>query len=185
MAKIPMGRALLDPTRILEEAGIRQDMQVADMGVGAVGQFLFSAAEMVGDKGHVFGVDILKSVLEANRNTAKQAGIDNVELIWGDIERLGGTSLPDNSIDLVILVNVIQVAKRGKALAECMRILHTEGTLLIVDWKPSGTALGPSPEKRLSKQEAAQLATAAGFAPIKDFEAGPHHYGLVFTKPRA
>ena len=185
MARIPVGRALLDPTLVLEAAGIRQEMQVADLGVGAVGQFLFAAAEMVGQRGHVFGVDILQPVLEANRSKAKQNGVDTVELIWGDLERLGGTRLPDNSIDLAILVNVIQVIKKGQTLAEAMRILHTGGTLLVADWKPAGTALGPVPEKRLSKEEAADLVAKAGFVLAKEFEAGPFHYGLVFTKPRS
>jgi hypothetical protein len=44
--------------------------------------------------------------------------------------------------------------------------------------------MGPKPETRLSKEDARRLAEAAGFVFKKEFEAGTHHYGLVFTKPR-
>ena len=180
---MPTGRTLIDPYKALEEAGIRQDMKVADLGVGAVGHFLFPAAQMVGERGMVFGVDILQSVIQANRSRAKTAGVDNVEMIWGDIERDAGTRLPDNSIDLAIMVNVLYAVKKESALLEVKRILHTGGILCVIEWKPAGTVLGPPPEKRLQKEEAVNWAARAGLTFRKEFEAGPHHYGLVFTKP--
>ncbi len=181
---LPTGRALLDPNRILEEAGIRENMKVADFGVGAVGHFLFPAAKMVGPKGTVVGIDILKPVLQAIQSRAKSVGLENIEYVWGDIERLGGTKLPDHSMDLVILVNVLHLTKKGKTLEEAKRILGTEGTLLIVDWNPAGAPFGPAPDHRISKEDAVKIATGAGFALKKEFSAGTYHYGLVFTKPR-
>lgn len=183
MTILPTGRALIDPDKALLEAGIREEMKIADLGVGAVGHFLFPAAQLVGPKGMVFGVDILQSVIQANRSRAKAAGADNVEMIWGDIERAGGTRLPDNSIDMAIMVNVLHVVKMDVALAEARRILHTGGLLLAIEWKTAGSVIGPAAEKRLTKEDAAEMARKAGFAFKKDFEAGPHHYALVFTKP--
>lgn len=184
MLTLPTGRALLDPDQILEEAGIRQGMRVADLGVGNVGHFLFPAARMVGDKGMVFGVDILKPVLEAVKNRLKISGQENVTLIWGDIEKLGGTKIPDNAVDMAIVVGVLSAVRQDLALAEMRRILGTDGTLLVVDWKPQGGPMGPKPESRLAREDARHLAEAAGFVFKKEFEAGAHHYGLVFTKPR-
>jgi ubiquinone/menaquinone biosynthesis C-methylase UbiE len=184
MLTLPTVRALLDPDKVLEEADIRQGMRVADLGVGNVGHFLFPAARMVGDKGMVFGVDILRPVLEAVKNRLKISGTENVTLIWGNIETLGGTKIPDNAVDLVIMVSVLYAIRQDQGLAEARRILGTDGTLLIVDWKPQGAPMGPKPESRLSREEARRLAEAAGFVFKKEFEAGPHHYGLVFTKPR-
>ena len=184
MLSLPTGRALLDPEKILEEAGIRQGMHVADLGVGAVGHFLFPASRMVGEKGMVYAVDILKSVLEANKSRLKITGSANVTLVWGDLETLGGTRLPDHSIDLAVMVNILHAVGKSQALSEVKRILGTDGTLLVVDWKPQGGPMGPAPEHRLSKDETRKLAETAGFTFKKEFEAGPHHYGLVFTKPR-
>ena len=183
MAYMPTGRAVIDPFRVLEAAGIRSEMKVADLGVGAVGHLLFPAAQLVGPKGTVYAVDILKSVLQANQGRVKLSGADNVEFVWGDIERLNGTKLPDNSMDMALLVNILSVTKREQVLQEARRILSTGGILVVVDWKPAGTRLGPPAEKRLAKEDAIALAKQAGFVVQKEIEPGPYHYGLIFTKP--
>ena len=183
MEYLPTGRALIDPFHALEKAGIREEMRVADFGVGAVGHFLFPAAQLVGQKGHVYGVDILKSVIQANQSRMKLAGAENIELVWGDFERPMGSRLPDASMDMVLMVNVLHVVDRATALAEAKRVLHTGGLLLIVEWNAAGAALGPAPEKRLSKEQASELGAQAGFQTLDAFEAGPHHYGLVLKKP--
>lgn len=182
MDYLPTGRALIDPFHALEKAGIREEMRVADFGVGTVGHFLFPAARLVGAKGHVYGVDILKPVIQANQSRMKLAGFDNVELVWGNFERPMGSRLPDASMDMVLMVNVLHVVDKLPALQEAKRVLHTGGLLLVVEWNPAGAALGPAPEKRLSKEQTSALATQAGFEVVEQFEAGPHHYGMVLKE---
>lgn len=183
MDYLPTGRALIDPFDALEKAGIREEMRVADFGVGTVGHFLFPAAKLVGPKGHVYGVDVLPSVLQANQSRVKLAGVGNVELVWGDFERPGGSRLPDHSMDLVVMVNVLHAIEKPIALQEAKRVLATGGILLIIEWKAAGTLIGPAPEKRISKEESSAACVQAGFQVMKDFEAGPSHYGLVLKKP--
>jgi ubiquinone/menaquinone biosynthesis C-methylase UbiE len=182
MEYLPTGRALIDPFKALEQAGIREEMRLADFGVGAVGHFLFPAAKLVGPKGHVYGIDILKSVLEANQGRAKLAGVENIEFVWGDFEREKGSRLPDASMDMVVVVNVLHAVKKPQVLQEAKRVLHTGGILLVVDWKPAGAVLGPAPDKRLPKDEAIALAQKEGFMVEREFEAGPYHYGLVLKE---
>lgn len=182
MDYLPTGRALIDPFSALEQAGIRQEMRVADFGVGAVGHFLFPAARLVGPKGHVYGVDVLKSVLQANQSRARLSGHDNIEMVWGNFEKPKGSRLPDGSMDMVILVNVLHVIDKAGGLAESRRVLGTDGRLLVVEWKAAGAALGPAPEHRLRQEDATAAAVAAGFILEKEFEAGKYHYGLVFRK---
>ncbi|MEK7546015.1 MAG: methyltransferase domain-containing protein [Patescibacteria group bacterium] len=182
MDYLPTGRALIDPFNALEKAGIREEMRVADFGVGAVGHFLFPAAKLVGPKGHVYGVDILKSVLQANQSRSKLTGFDNVEMVWGNIEKPNGSRLPDASMDMVVVVNVLHVVDKAGAYAEASRVLATGGILLVIEWKLAGAVLGPSPERRLTKDDAAAAAVKAGFQLQKEFDAGPYHYGLVLKK---
>jgi ubiquinone/menaquinone biosynthesis C-methylase UbiE len=184
MFQLPTGRAMLDPERILEEAGIRQGMRVADLGVGAVGHFLFPASRMVGDSGTVFAVDILKTVLDANKSRLKISGGQNIVFIWGDLERNGGTRIPDAAIDLAIMASILFCVDKKAALAEVKRIMGTDGILLVIEWKPQGAPMGPSPEKRLSREQTITLGQEAGLVLKKEFDAGPYHYGVVFTKPR-
>ena len=183
MDYLPTGRALIDPFNALEKAGIREEMRVADFGVGAVGHFLFPAAKLVGPKGHVYGVDILKSVLQANQSRAKISGLDNVEMVWGNFEKVRGSRLPDASMDMAIMVNVLHAVDRLSAMQESSRVLATGGVLLVIEWKTSGAVLGPAPERRLTKEDATAAALSAGFQLQKEFDVGPYHYGLVFKKP--
>jgi ubiquinone/menaquinone biosynthesis C-methylase UbiE len=183
MEYLPTGRALIDPFNALEKAGIREEMRVADFGVGAVGHFLFPAAQLVGPKGHVYGVDVMPSVLQANQSRIKLAGADNIQLVWGDFERQGGSRLPDTSMDMVVMVNVLHAVNKPTALQEAKRVLATGGQLLVIEWKAAGTLIGPAPEKRISKDEVAAAASQAGFLVVKEFEAGPSHYGIVLKKP--
>jgi len=182
MDYLPTGNALINPFTALETAGIRDEMNVADFGVGTVGHFLFPAARLVGPKGHVYGIEVQKTVIEANQSRSKFTGADNVELIWGDFERAGGTRLPDSSMDMVMMINVLHAIDKAGGLKEASRVLATGGILLVIEWKLAGTSLGPPSAKRLSKDDAKAAAQEAGFDLVKDFEAGPSHYGLVLKK---
>jgi len=63
--------------RVLEEAGISEGMKVLDVGSGA-GDVALLAAELVGPKGSVVGVDRNPIVLEVARERALRAGLANV-----------------------------------------------------------------------------------------------------------
>ena len=98
------GTQLLDPVKILEHLEVRESMMVADFGSGALGHFVIPAARSVGKDGRVYAVDIQKGMLQALGSRLKLDTILNVELVWGDIERLRGTRLADGSLDAVFLV---------------------------------------------------------------------------------
>lgn len=183
MSYLPTGRGLIDPFKALEEAGIKQGMKVADLGVGTVGHFLFPAAKLVGENGIVYGIDLLKSVIEANEGKVRLQGKGgNIQFIWGDIDRIGGTRLPDHSMDMAVVANLLHLGTDGGLLEEAFRILHTGGIILIVDWNPAGTNFGPAPENRVSSEDAKKLLEKYGFTVKKAFEAGKSHYGIVAEK---
>jgi ubiquinone/menaquinone biosynthesis C-methylase UbiE len=182
MAYLPTGRSLIDPFIALEKAGIREEMRVADFGVGPVGHFLFPAAKLVGPKGRVYGVDVMKSVLESIHSRVKLAGSDNIEMVWGDFERPGGSRLPDHSMDMVAMISVLHSVNMPSALTEAKRVLATGGILLAIEWKAAGTLIGPPPQKRVLRDDVVVACEQAGFQLVKEFEAGPSHYGLVLKK---
>lgn len=185
MAYLPTGKELIDPFHVLEEAGIRQEMRVADFGCGTLGHYVFPAAKMVGPRGKVFAVDILKSVLSGVESRIKMESATNVAAVWGDIEREGGVNLPDSgSVDLGLLINNLFLShERLAMLKECTRLVRPGGTMVIVDWKTTGSTFGPDASVRVSPEEARHLAEAAGLNFVKEFTPGQYHYGLIFTKP--
>ena len=180
---LPTGRALIDPDKVVAQADLRSGMLVADFGCGTLGHFVFPAAAMVGPEGRVYAVDILKSVLEGVAGRAKLEAAGNVEMLWSDIERPGGIALKDGALDAGFLINnLFLTTHRPEMVRECVRTVKRGAPFIIVDWKPSGVSFGPMFTRRIGAVEATGLAQAAGLEPVREFEAGRFHYGLVFRK---
>lgn len=170
----------MDAPAILAKTGLALDMNYADFGAGTLGHFVFPATDMVGPKGKVYAVDILKGALAGIESRAKLEKTTNLFPVWADIERLGGVDIPEHSLDLISMINITGLLKKSPSVFEEMkRLLKPGGKLLLVDWKISGGAFGPPKEKRNTPEEIQALAEKAGFVWEKSLEAGPHHWGLV------
>jgi SAM-dependent methyltransferase len=103
---------------------------VLDLGCGA-GTDLLIAAEMVGPAGRAIGVDMTPTMLELARASAKEMGLDNVEVHQSLIESL---PLPDESVDVVISNGVIDlVPDKDAVFAEIDRVLRPGGRLQVAD----------------------------------------------------
>lgn len=174
---------LLDPRFILNKAGIEEGNKVADLGCGASGHFVFPAAEMVGGKGKVYAVDVLKKVLEVIKKEAEKRGVQNIEEVWSDLEIFKGTDIETESIDTALLINTLfQSSKRGGILREASRIIKKGGKLLVVEWERSDSPLGPPPESRVKKESLKEAAQKLGMKTEEEFNAGNYHYGVLFIK---
>ena len=109
-------------------------------------------------------------------------GIHNIEAIWGNIEKIGGTKLREAMADRVIVSNVlfqIEQKDRDNFCLEAKRITKPGGKILIIDWN-AVTPLGP--KEFITKAAAQSLFEKAGFKYEREFDAGDHHYGLVMTR---
>lgn len=177
------GNELLRPEDLLKRAGVEYKMTVADLGCGATGFFTFVAADIVGEDGRVYAVDVLKSVLASIASKAKQDGVQNVHIVWSNLEVYGATKIKDASCDIAFLVNVMfQSTEHEKILREAARMVKIGGRIFIVDWKRSGSPLGPPMTSRLNPQKIRETMREIGFREIDAFEAGQYHFGLVFEK---
>jgi ubiquinone/menaquinone biosynthesis C-methylase UbiE len=179
MVYIPSGTELLNPTEILKKVGVSEGMKVADMGCGSSGHFVFPAAHMVGEKGKVYAVDILKSALAGIESRRKMEGLTNIEEIWSDIEIYKGTKIADGSIDIVLLVNN---QPKEAMLKESARLVKNGGKLVIVDWEKIAAPFGPPTKDRIDKEETKKQVEGLGLKFEEEFKAGPYHFGLVFVK---
>lgn len=178
-----IGMHFADPTANVLQMGLREGMKVADLGAGS-GHYALAAANIVGSSGRVYAVDVQEDVLKHIRDKAADKNLSNIETVWGDIEKQGGTKLKEKSIDAVILSNVLfQLEDKGTALAEARRILVPGGKVLIVDWAGAYGGLGPAAEAVVAEPEAEEMLITAGFHKVKEFRGGPHHYSMLFTAP--
>ena len=182
-SRISGGNSLLDPYYILEEIGLGAGMRIADFGCGATGHFVIPAGKIIGKNGVSYAVDLLKPVLSAVKSRAKFEGIDNVEAVWSNLEIYGATKIKEGSLDFVLLANTLfQIKKNEEMFKEAVRLVKNNGKIAVIEWKLIASPLGPPAEKRLSKDFVRGLAKKYGLEEVKEFKAGPYHYGLVFEK---
>ena len=92
----------LDPQNNIEQFGLSEGMIVADLGSGS-GFYTVAAAQAVGGSGRVYAIDVQKNMLEHVKNLVNERKIMNVEIVWADIEKVGGTKLKGFSVDAVII----------------------------------------------------------------------------------
>jgi ubiquinone/menaquinone biosynthesis C-methylase UbiE len=171
-----------DPQKNLEQLKLTTGRSVADLGAGS-GSYTLIAAKMVGPSGRVYAIDVMKEMLQKLKNSASLSRIFNVEALWGNMEKLGGTRLADSAVDVALVCNsLFQVEDKPTFALEVKRILKPGGRALVVDWKESFGGMGPQPEHVVSYDDAKRVFEKAGFVFERDISAGAHHYGLIFHK---
>lgn len=182
--RIAGGNELLNPEQLLKEIlKIAYDAKVADFGCGSMAFFTLQAAKLVGDKGIVYAVDVLKDVLSSAESRSRQEGLYNIKTIWSNIEKVGVTKIPEQSLDYILLVNTLfQTKKHKEVLAEAKRLLKPGGKLMVVDWLTAGGPIGPTREMRIDAEQVKRLAMEVGYKTEKEFVAGKNHYGVIFVK---
>ena len=155
-------------------------MSVADFGSGS-GAYSIALAEIVGESGKVYAVEIQKDLLTRLQAEAEQKNITNIEFVWGDIDDVDGSNMRDNSVDRLVVANTLfQVEDRDNCIAEARRVLRPGGKLLLVDWVESFGGLGPTPDLVISPDVARTMFDDAQFEFDRDIIVGDHHYGMVF-----
>ena len=170
-----------EPEKNLHQFNLSPGQQVADLGAGS-GFYSLAAARLVGGAGRVFAIEIQKDLLSRLKNLAVDEHLSNVDVIWGDVEKLGGTSLRDGSIDRAIVSNLLfQTEDQENLLKELKRILKPGGRALVIDWSDTSGLVGSS-LKLVPKEQVVKLFNDAGLNLEKEINAGDHHYGLIFAK---
>jgi len=110
--------------RMLDLANIRTGSRVLDLGAGTGDQTL-AAARRVGPTGVVIATDISASMLQVTAESARQAGLSNVETRVMDAQRL---DLPSSSFDAAISrFALMLIPEVDVALREVRRVLRSGG----------------------------------------------------------
>jgi len=114
---------------ILKEVGIKPGFQVLDFGCGP-GGYLLPLAKLTGASGKIYALDMNPAAILTVKSLAARHKLANVQTILSD----GATGLPDNSIDAVLLYDILHQLKNPNAVpAELHRILKPDGILSVSD----------------------------------------------------
>ncbi len=170
----PVG--LLDHLRLTSQC-----VHAVEFGCG-YGTFTIAAARRI--RGKLYALDIDQSMLAATQSKCEAADLDNVVLQQRDFAS-DGTGLPGDSVDYVLLFNILHADERLALLNEAFRVLTLGGKLAVIHWNhDSTTPRGPSLSIRPRPEQCRSWAESAGFqtespSPIN---LPPYHYGFVFVK---
>ncbi len=132
LARVPASAtdAALGVANHLRHARLEPGQVVLDVGCGA-GIDSILAAHRVGPTGRVLALDFLPEMLERTAAAAREAGLENVETVEGEMEAI---PLADASVDVVISNGVLNLSPRkARALAELRRVLRPGGELCVAD----------------------------------------------------
>ena len=176
---------IINIPEILKKCGLKPGQTVVDLGTGREGRFALAAGKVIGDYGKVWAVDISKEILPAIDTKATMLGINNVKTLWADLELENSTQnhIPDGTVDLVILATVLyQSKKQPEILKEAVRMLKDGGKLVIVEWIPENTPIGPPLKLRVHPDVVKQVVNKMKLMLLEEFPAGQYHYGMIFQK---
>ncbi len=169
----------LNPTEVVKLLPLKEGMVVADFGCGN-GYFSLEIAKKIKPTGKVIALDIWKPSLEALNFRAKLEGLNNIiETRWANLEQIKGSTLPDNSCDLVFIANILfEIEQKNVIIEEAKRILKPEGSLVVIEWEPEKL-----PNKNflfpITKTETLELAEKLGFKLERELSLSVTHYGLL------
>lgn len=116
------------PRERLASIGLDRGQVVLDYGCG-IGSYTLAAAQIVGDEGRVYALDIHPLAIQAVERRAREVKLANITIIHSDRE----TGLSDESVDVVLLYDVLHlVPDKGALLRELHRVLRPDGLLSVL-----------------------------------------------------
>ena len=178
------GNHLIDPQELFKKSRVQEGMHIADFGCGRTGHIVFPGSKIVGERGVVYAVDILKDVLENIRRRAALESIHNIETVWANLEQSQGVTISPKTLDIAFFINVLFHFKDyNVALDEAKRILKPKARIVVVDWTMRLSNLGPDVgEELVDFEKISQWAQENNFIVQDTCDAGAYHRCMILFR---
>ena len=175
-----MWEGFFNPAQTLAVMGLDKDVtDAAEFGCG-YGTFTIPAAKMI--RGAMHAIDIDAEMIAQTKEAAARAGVKNIHAKRRDFT-VKGTGLKNESVDYVMLFNILHIENPEVLLREAWRILRRGGKLGIIHWNyDAATPRGPSMDIRPKPEQCVAWASAVGFSAPQRHDLKPYHYGIVMKK---
>jgi SAM-dependent methyltransferase len=181
MPEASIWASFFDVDLILSELHIDSDIKdLVEIGCG-YGTFTIPSAKKI--SGKLYAFDIEKEMLDCVRQRLILEHIDNVVLKERDI-LVQTTGLAANSVDYVMLFNILHHESPDDFLNEAFRILKRDGKLGILHWRSDIlTPRGPDLTIRPTPAQILLWADKQKFSLSKaPMDIIPYHFGLILSK---
>jgi ubiquinone/menaquinone biosynthesis C-methylase UbiE len=163
---------------LLKNLAVKPGMVVADIGAGS-GYHSALLSKMVGT-GKVFAVDVEPEMIAYLNARIKQEKLSRIVPILSTEQKV---SLPENTIDMMLLVDVYHEFSFPYEMALSMRAaLKPGGKLVLVEFRAEDPTVPIKTIHKMSEAQAIKEFKAAGFAFDKNIDNLPWQHCMVFTK---
>jgi len=169
--------SLFDIDGIIDWLNISEKSRIVEVGSG-YGTFTVPIAGL-SQENRLVAFDIEEGMVEITKGNLASSSLLNVECILRDV-MAEKTGLDPESVDVVLLFNILHFSEKRVLLQEASRILKPGGKVAIIHWrKDIPTPRGPSNELR---PDVAQIISASeGLKLNSNYDSkalGPYHWGI-------
>jgi ubiquinone/menaquinone biosynthesis C-methylase UbiE len=168
-----------DCEAMLAALELRPGMQVCDMGCGN-GFYALQIAEAVGPQGVVYAIDIQPEMLRLLQARAAESQVENIRPILGTVV---DPKLPDNSCDVILLVDVYhEFSHPEPMLAAIRRALRPDGVAVLVEFREEDPEVPILPLHKMSKRQIMREWQPNGFQLVREFDELPWQHMMFFRR---
>lgn len=176
-------RIFEDPHALLRAAGLTAGGTFLDIGTGS-GYLAIAAAEIMGPAGTVYALDSHAASMQALRKEIAARRLTTMTVLAADATN--PLPVPRGTVTACLMSNVLHGFAANHETDRVMKHINAaladEAVLIVIDFLPQDTGFGPPVPIRLSPDAVEGLVRPYGYEPLRRFQPGPHHYGLVFKR---
>jgi ubiquinone/menaquinone biosynthesis C-methylase UbiE len=167
---------------MLANLGVKKGMTICDMGCGN-GFYALQFAKMVGEEGHIYGVDIQPEMLKMLNDRADEQGIRNITPVLGTFV---DPRLPKGKFDMIFCADVYHEFSYPEQMLAAMReALAPKGQLVLLEFRGEDPNVPIKPEHKMTKAQVLKELRPNGFKLDKQYEKLPWQHLLFFGRDEA
>jgi ubiquinone/menaquinone biosynthesis C-methylase UbiE len=168
-----------DCNTMLAALKVKPGDTVCDLGCGN-GFYTLKLAELVGEQGQVFAVDIQREMLELLKDRAAEEKVTNIKPVLGT---LVDPKLPEASVDLVLLVDVYHEFSHPEQMLTAIRkSLKPTGRVALVEFRAEDPDVPIKPLHKMSKAQIMKEFPPNGFKLVEEFDKLPWQHLMFFQR---
>ncbi|NIQ37903.1 MAG: class I SAM-dependent methyltransferase [Proteobacteria bacterium] len=172
---------LIDSQAVFGELGLQRGSTFLDVACGR-GDYTLAASKAVRKSGLIYAVDLWEEGIATLQEKAAAQGIENIEALVCDV----GKKIPletgrvDVCLMSTVLHDLVQTGDVDGTLKEVGRVLKSQGSLAVIEFKKIDGPPGPPISVRLTPDETESLVLPHGFRKKRTLDVGLYNYMMTF-----